>query len=127
MTRPRDARNGVFGKTSRTARRRAFCSSSVRAIAPQPPNSPEAAPPSIRTARRSAPPVRGKGRARARAHRHLRLAVPPLAGPVLSARPAPAPLARALRRLLRHGRGQQRLLPPPRDPHLRRVGIANPG
>ena len=53
--------------------------------------------------------------------RHLRLAIQGLAGPLLSARAAAAALAGALRRELRDGRGEQRLLPAARKAHLRTV------
>src|SRR5918997_1023611 len=49
---------------------------------------------------------------RGSSHGHVRVAVPRLARPLLPAEAAAAALARALRRALRHGREQQRLLPP---------------
>src|SRR5690554_7702058 len=55
-----------------------------------------------------------------------RLAVPALAGPVLSARAAAAAVAGALRHQVPHRRDQQRLLPAAGAGHVRRLAGADP-
>src|SRR5450759_194653 len=56
----------------------------------------------------------------------LGVAVPRLARPLLPAAAAAATLARALRRALRHGRGEQRLLPAARATGVRGVALPDP-
>src|SRR5690606_20228994 len=58
--------------------------------------------------------------------RDVGVAVPRLAGRALPRGAAPAPLARALRRGVRHGRGEQRLLPAARAVGVRAVAPADP-